>query len=151
EDPFPSDEMDLLSFQRGSKNSEGRETSVGFEFSKRLTPDFSLGVAWEYLFVEPRESGARNTSGAGNPAFSGKYSFFRSIEHEAILSTGLEVEPGGVGPQRVADRVTTISPSFFFGKGLGDIPDSLNFLKPLSATGSFSVDNSSESFYRDWR
>ena len=33
EDPFPSDEMDLLRFQRGSKNKEGRETSVGFEFS----------------------------------------------------------------------------------------------------------------------
>ena len=33
EDPFPSDEMDLLSFQRSSKNKQGRETSVGFEFS----------------------------------------------------------------------------------------------------------------------
>ena len=61
EDPFPSDEMDLLRFQRGSKNKEGRETSVGFEFSKRLTPDFALGVGWEYLFVEPREADARRT------------------------------------------------------------------------------------------
>ena len=74
EDPFPSDEMDLLSFTRGSKNKEGRETSVGFEFSKRLTPDFALAVGWEYLFVEPREADARRTSGAANPEFSAKCS-----------------------------------------------------------------------------
>jgi hypothetical protein len=64
EDPFPSDEMDLLTFERGSKNKEGRETSVGFEFSKRLTPDLALGVEWEYLFAE--ESGEPRTSSHTN-------------------------------------------------------------------------------------
>ncbi|HEY7218470.1 MAG TPA: hypothetical protein VH985_08750 [Candidatus Binatia bacterium] len=146
EDPFPSDEMDLLSFERGSKNKEGRETSVGFEFSKRLTPDFALGVGWEYLFVEPREADVRRTSGAANPEFSAKYSFFRSIEHEAIFSAGLAVEAGGVGSKRVAERVTTISPALFFGKGWGDLPDSLSFLKPFALTGSFSVDNPANRF-----
>lgn len=146
EDPFPSDEVDLLSFQRGSKNAEGRETSVGFEFSKRLTPDFALGIGWEYLFVEPREADANRTSGAGNPELAAKYSFFRSIEHEAIFSTGLAVEAGGVGSKRVAERVTTISPALFFGKGLGDLPDALNFLKPFAVTGSFSVDNPANRF-----
>jgi len=32
EDPFPSDEMDLLTFDRAPKDKEGRETSFGFEF-----------------------------------------------------------------------------------------------------------------------
>lgn len=146
EDPFPSDELDLLSFTRGSKNQESRETSVGFEFSKRLTPDFALGVGWEYLFVEPREAGARQTSGAGNPEFSAKYSFFRSAEHEAIFTAGLAVESGGVGSKRVAERVTTISPAFFFGKGWGDLPDSLSFLKPFSITGAFTVNNPANRF-----
>jgi hypothetical protein len=146
EDPFPSDEMDLLRFQRGSKNKEGRETSVGFEFSKRLTPDFALGIGWEYLFVEPREADARRTSGAANPELSAKYSFLRSVEHEGIFSVGLNVEAGGVGSQRVAERVTTISPAFFFGKGWGDLPDSLNFLKPFSVTGSFALNNPANRF-----
>ena len=146
EDPFPSDEMDLLSFQRGSKNKEGRETSVGFEFSKRLTPDFALGVGWEYLFLEPREADARRTSGAANPEFSAKYSLFRSIEHEGIFSVGLEVEAGGVGSKRVAERVTTISPAFYFGKGWGDLPNSLSYLKPFSITGSFAVNNPANRF-----
>ncbi len=65
DDPFASDEMDLLKVLRGSKNDEGRETSVGFEFSKRLSLDFALSVGWAYLFEEPPD-GTR-TSGAGNP------------------------------------------------------------------------------------
>ena len=141
EDPFPSDEMDLLNFNRAPKDKEGRETSVGFEFGKRLTPDFAVGVGWEYIFFNPREPDERSTSGAGNPEFSLKYALFRSVEHESILSVGLAIEAGGVGSKRVADRVTTISPALFFGKGFGDLPDSLTYLKPFSMTGSFAVNN----------
>jgi hypothetical protein len=141
EDPFPSDEMDLLTFDRAPKDKEGRETSFGFEFGKRLTPDFAIGIGWEYLFFAPREAGERNTSGAGNPEFSLKYALARSIEHEAILSVGLGVEAGGVGPKPVAERVTTITPALFFGKGLGDLPDSFAYLKPLAITGSLGVNN----------
>jgi hypothetical protein len=139
EDPFPSDEMDLLKVERESKDKEGRKTSVGFEFSKRLSPDFAIGVGWDYLFFDPREAGNSSTSGAGNPEFSLKYSLLRSAEREGILSIGLGVEPGRIGPRRVAERITTVTPSLFFGKGLGDLPDSLNYLKPLAVTGSLGV------------
>ena len=137
DDPFASDELDLLKVNRGSKNDDGRETSVGFEFSKRLTPDFALGVGWEYLFKEPT-NGSR-TSGAGNPDFSFKYVFLRSAEHEGILSAGFGTEVGGIGPARVAERISTFTPSLFFGKGMGDLPDSLKYLKPLAINGSFQV------------
>jgi hypothetical protein len=141
EDPFPSDEMDLFTFERGSKNEEGRETSVGFEFSKRLTPDFAIGVEWEYLFVDPREAGEKRTSGAGNPEFSLKYALFRSAAYESIVSVGFGVEPGGVGSKRVAERVTTLTPALFFGKGFGDLPDSLSYLKPFAITGALALNN----------
>jgi len=137
EDPFASDELDLLKVNRGSKNNDGRETSVGFEFSKRLTPDFSLGVGWDYLFQEPT-NGSR-TSGAGNPEFGFKYVLLRSAEHEGIFSAGFNAEVGGIGPARVAERISTFSPTLFFGKGFGDLPDGLNFLKPLAITGTVGV------------
>ncbi len=139
DDPFPSDEMDLLKVEKESKDKEGRKTSVGFEFSKRLSPDFAIGVGWNYLFFDPREAGKSSTSGAGNPEFSLKYVLLRSAEREGILSVGFSVEPGGVGPRRVAERVTTLTPGLFFGKGLGDLPDSLNYLQPLAITGSLGV------------
>jgi hypothetical protein len=146
EDPFPSDEVDLLSVNRAPKDQEGRETSLGFEFGKRLTPDFAISVGWEYIFFNPREAGARSTSGAGNPEFGVKYSILKSAEHEGIVSIGLEVEAGGAGSRRVAERVTTISPTLLFGKGLGDLPDSLTFLKPFSVTGSLAVANPANRF-----
>ncbi len=137
DDPFPSDEMDLLNVSRGSKNENGRETSAGFEIGKRLTPDFALGVGWRYLFEEPTD--APRTSGAGNPEFSAKYALLRSPEHESILSAGFNAEVGGIGPARVAERISTFTPALFFGKGLGDLPDSLNYLKPLAITASLGV------------
>ncbi|MFQ5683351.1 MAG: hypothetical protein ACE5HC_08785 [Candidatus Binatia bacterium] len=139
EDPFISDEMDLLKFERGSISKEGRETSLGFEFAKRLTRDLTLGVEWEYLFADQNGDEESQTSGAGNPEFSLKYALFRSITHEFILSSGFAVEPGGVGPIRVAERVTTLTPSLFFGKGLGDLPESVKYLKPIAITGSLGI------------
>jgi hypothetical protein len=138
EDPFPSDELAVTGV-RGSKNIEERESSFGFEFAKRLTPDLALGIGWENIFIDPGEPGERRFSGAGNPEFSIKYALLRSAEREAILSLGLGVEPGGVGSRKVAERVTTITPALFFGKGLGDLPDTLNYLKPLAVTGSVGV------------
>jgi hypothetical protein len=67
DDPFVSDELDLLKVNKGSKNEDGTETSVGFEFSKRLTPDFDLSVGWDYLFFDPREAGKSSTSGQATP------------------------------------------------------------------------------------
>src|ERR1700675_3827331 len=65
EDPFVSDEMDLLSFNRGSKTKEGRESGLGFEISKRLHPDFAVAVGWKYIFVDP--SDGPKIAGGGNP------------------------------------------------------------------------------------
>ena len=37
-----------------------------------------------------------------------------------------------------AESFTTFSPTFFFGKGFGDLPDSMSMLKPLAITGTFA-------------
>ncbi len=137
EDPFASDEMDLLAIRRGPRASEGRETGFGFEISKRLHPDFAVSVAWEYLLVDP--SDGRKIAGGANPEIGFKYVAFRSPAHEAIFSAGLSVEPGGAGAKRVAEKVTTISPAIYFGKGFGDLPDALNYLKPLALAGAVEL------------
>ena len=127
EDPFPSDELDILTVNRGPKDKEGRETSFGFEFGKRLTPDLAIGIGWEYIFFNPRQAGERSTSGAGNPEFGVKYSVLKSAEHEGIISVGLNIEAGGAGSRRVAERVTTIAPALYFVNVWGDRPYSLAF------------------------
>jgi hypothetical protein len=137
DDPFVSDEVDLLKVNKGSRNQDGAETSVGFEFSKRLTPDFDLSVGWQYLFQQP--TNGPSTSGAGNPDFGFKYVLARSPDHEFILTSGFGAEVGGIGPARVAERISTFAPGLLFGKGLGDLPDSLKYLRPVSINGQLQV------------
>ena len=63
----------------------------------------------------------------------------RSPEHEVILTSGFGAEVGGIGPARVAERISTFAPGLLFGKGLGDLPDSLKYLRPLSINGQLQV------------
>ena len=66
-----------------------------------------------------------------------KYQLFKSDPHESILSAGLGLEVGGTGQALVgAESFDVLKPALFFGKGLGDLPDSLAYLKPLAITGS---------------
>ena len=57
-----------------------------------------------------------------------------------MLSLGGGVEVGGTGNKHVgADTFSTWTPALFFGKGFGDFPEELLFLKPLALTGVVGV------------
>ena len=47
---------------------------------------------------------------------------------------------GGSGRSSLVNNYSTISPKIYFGKGFGDLPDSLKFLKPLALTGTIALD-----------
>jgi hypothetical protein len=64
------------------------------------------------------------------------------------MSVGLIVDWGGSGATGVgADSFTTYTPTFFFGKGFGDLPDSIWWARPLALTGQvgYSVPGSGQS------
>ena len=70
----------------------------------------------------------------------GKYQLLKNDAHEAIVSVGLGVEIGGTGSSSIgADLFSTWAPGIFFGKGFGDLPEALRFLKPLALTGSAGI------------
>src|SRR5262249_40072793 len=61
--------------------------------------------------------------------------------HEILLSVGLDWAIGGVGSKDVgANSFSTLSPALFFGKGFGDLPESVNWLRPFALTGTFGAD-----------
>jgi hypothetical protein len=67
-----------------------------------------------------------------------KYEAYRDNQHEALISVGLAWGIGHSGARDVgADAPNTIQPGLFFGKGLGDLPDSLSWLRPFAITGAF--------------
>ena len=138
EDPFVSDELSLL-FNYIKEPGEGAEPSVrastlSLEYSKRITPRLGISIGEEYQHLDFGSEGSEN--GFSNLELGLKYQLFTSDPHETILSLGLAAEIGGTGSKRIgAESFTVLSPAVFFGKGLGDLPDSLRFLRPLAFTG----------------
>jgi hypothetical protein len=120
------------------ETAQGRETAIAVELAKRITPNLGIELGEEFIHLNPKHE--HEASGFGNLELGAKYQFFTSAEHEAILSLGVEVEIGGTGQQRVeADSFSTWTPAFFFGKGLGDLPENLSLLRPAALTGLVGV------------
>ena len=136
DDPFIADELSLptISTIRTPDDGGTRETDISIDFAKRITPKLVLEIGQTFTSLDPRKGGSAN--GFGNLELGGKYELLESDAHEAIISAGLDVEIGGTGAKAVgADSFTTWTPGIFFGKGFGDLPESVRFLKPLALTG----------------
>jgi len=136
DDPFVSDEFSLLyhSIKANDKTGEPKASSLDVAYSKRIIPNFGIEVAESYQRLQLE--GENSVSGYGNLEVSAKYQFYTSAEHETILSFGVSDEVGNTGSRKVgAESFSFISPAFFFGKGFGDLPDSMSFLRPLAVTG----------------
>ena len=139
DDPFVADELSLPSVSHIKQPASPEQpatslTTVSGEFSKRITPNLGFSLEGEWLNLA--RDGKQDHSGFGNLELGLKYQFFKSDPHETILSAGLGLEVGGTGQALVgAESFDVLKPALFFGKGLGDLPDSLAYLKPFAVTG----------------
>lgn len=140
EDPFVADEASLptISFLKSSDQPSTRETDFAVDMSKRLTETF--GVGFGAVYKQLQTEGADTQHGFDNLAASLKYQFFKNDEHEAIASVGLDIDIGGSGSKRVgAESFSTFTPAIFFGKGFGDLPQEMKYLRPLAITGQVGI------------
>ena len=107
------------------RRSSFKQLDISGEFSKRITEDFAVSFAptWTHLYAPggPTMTGA---SGFQNMETTFKYRLFKNAEHEFVMSAGLDIEWGGSGAQDVgAERFNVYTPTLYFGKGFGDLPD----------------------------
>jgi hypothetical protein len=139
DDPGVNDELSLptvANFKTGDDPSF-RQRDISGEFSKRITEAFAVSFGSTFSsFRPPGGPTGMGTSGFQNLETTFKYRVFKDPEHEFVMSLGLSVEWGGTGAQSVgADPFNTYSPTLFFGKGLGDLPDTLSWIRPVAITG----------------
>ncbi len=140
DDPFVADEGSLptLSTIR-PPGEDAREFDVEFDFSKRITPYLDAEFTWDAPNLFPRDG--RDKTGLTNLVVGSKFQFYTNAPHEFITSLGLNVTVGGTGSIEVGrDPFTTWSPGLFFGKGFGDLPKDLPWLRPVALTGNISFD-----------
>jgi hypothetical protein len=140
DDPFVADEMSLPTLTKNPSDPTGLQSySVEADIAKRLTSDFGLTAAYSWNYAQPK--GAPAQYGFGGLSTGAQYQLFINNEHEFMGLLGLDVDWGHTGAVNHggADDHTTLSPVFDFGKGFGDLPDSLLWLKPFAITGNIGA------------
>jgi hypothetical protein len=134
DDPFISDEFSILiNHIKQSDDEPGKLTQIDIDFSKRILPNFGLEFQEAYIHLGSKGDGSAN--GWDNLGVGAKWQFLTNEEHELILSAGTDIDIGGTGAHQVSESFSAITPALFFGKGLGDLPESVSFLRPFAFTG----------------
>jgi len=140
DDPFVADEMSLPTFTLNPTASDGsREFDIGSDLSQLITPnwDFTIGSDWAHI----RAPGMPTVTGWTGLRTGTQYQLFINAPHEAMALAAMNATWANTGNLSVgAPDFTTLSPTFDFGKGFGDLPDSLPWLKPFALTGNLSID-----------
>jgi len=143
DDPFVADELSLPTLSQRKTGASGDAaatlgTDTSVDFTKRITPNLGLGFGATWLRQHP--DGADAVSGFDNLSAGLKYQFYKSDGHETILSVGADWDIGHTGAKRIgAESFSTVTPALFFGKGLGELAESMKYLRPFALTGSLGL------------
>jgi len=143
DDPFVADELSLptINWQKNPASGEepgSQETDFSVDVAKRITENFGIEIGATYKHIRPE--GGATLNGFDDVAAGFKYKFYQNDVHEAIMSAGIDWDIGGTGSRRVgAESFSTITPGIFFGKGFGDLPSDMKFLRPLAITGLVGI------------
>ena len=138
DDPCVADELSLptASWMRNGDDPSASEVDLSAEFSKRITDTFGVSVGSTWTHIRP--PGGPSVSGWQNLESSFMSQFYTNAEHEFVMSAALNVEWGGTGSNSLgADSFSTLTPTFFFGKGFGDLPESFGWVRAFAVTGQF--------------
>jgi hypothetical protein len=134
DDPFAADELSLPTVSYFKSSGVGT-TDVGFEFDKLIFPKFALGISGDWLNVKP--DGVPATRGLDDFTLIAKYQLWQNDAHETVFSIGGTWKIGGSGSSSVgADSANTFTPTIYFGKGFGDLPATLKYIRPVAITGT---------------
>jgi hypothetical protein len=136
----PGDEFylnyNMLPLSSGGVGTPNRSTNFTATYGKTITDD--LGVFIEETYTGIGLSGAGTAWGWQNLDGDLKYLAVNNIDHEFVMSLGLDRETGGTGAIRVgASPSGATKPEIYFGKGLGDLD--VGYLRPLAVTTYSSV------------
>ena len=137
DDPCVADEMSLptVSWSKTGDVPPASEWDVSAEISKRITEDFgiSIGDTWSQI----RPPGGPTQAGFSDLETTLQYQLLKDGSQELALLLGLIVDWGGTGATNsgLGTSYSALTPTFYFGKGFGDLPDATGWLRAFAVTG----------------
>jgi hypothetical protein len=148
DDPCVADELSLptISWSKTADTPPATEWDVSTEISKRITEDLgiSIGDTWSQI----HQPGGFTNAGFGNLETTLQYQLLKDSSHEFAELLGLIVDWGGTGASNsgIATPYTLLTPTYYFGKGFGDLPDQAGWLRAFAMTGEIGYQIPSRSF-----
>jgi hypothetical protein len=148
DDPCVADEMSLptVSWSKTGDVPPAGELDVSGELSKRITEDFgiSIGETWTQI----RQPGSPTLAGFSDLETTLQYQLLKNDEHELAMLLGLIVDWGGTGATNsgIGTPYSLLTPTFYFGKGFGDLPDEAGWLRAFAVTGQIGYQMPTTSF-----
>jgi hypothetical protein len=126
-------------FKRPVDGGNVVDNRFDWSFFRLLTPTLGFDVdgAWVH-----RNWGNALRSGSDVTSLGLKGLVYRNDLHEMLVSARLGWGIGHSGAQGIsANAPDLLQPGIFFGKGLGDLPDGLAWLRPFGITGAVTLDH----------
>ncbi len=136
DDPCVADELSFptVSWSKSGDVPATTQLDLSGDIAKRITENFGItvGTTWTRLTTP----GVPRTSGFQNLDTTFQYQLLKDGPGEFAMTAEISVEWGGTGAKALGtDSFSTITPSVQFGKGLGNLPDSVGWARPFALTG----------------
>jgi hypothetical protein len=148
DDPCVADELSspTVSWSKTGDVPSAGELDVSGELSKRITEDFGISIGNTWTQIPP--PGGPTQAGFDNLETTAQYQLYKNSEHELALLLGLIVDWGSTGAidSGIATPWGSLTPTFYFGKGFGDLPDQAGWLRAFAVTGQIGYQMPTRSF-----
>src|SRR5277367_446209 len=148
DDPCVADEMSLptVAWSKTADVPPASQLDLSFDFSKRITENFGVTVSQGWTSL--RQADGTLTQGLGNFETTFQYQILKDREHELAILSGLIVDWGHTGStgSGFATDYSLVTPTLYFGKGFGGLPESLSWARPFALTGQVGYQIPTNSF-----
>jgi hypothetical protein len=142
DDPAVADEAIVPNFSSVKRPNEGGnvvDSRFDWAFFRLLTPSLGFGIDGAGVH---RNWGNSQRSGFEVTSLNLKGEVYRNNLHEILVSADLGWGIGHSGSQGIAANAPDLLESgIFFGKGFGDLPDGLAWLRPFAITGAVTFEH----------
>jgi hypothetical protein len=148
DDPCVADEMSLptVSWSKTADMPPASEWDISGELSKRITENFgvSIGETWTQI----RQPNGLVTAGFQDLETTFQYQLLKDSSHELALMAGVVVDWGNTGANNsgLGTSYSTLTPTFYIGKGFGELPESVSWARPFAVTGQIGYQVPTSSF-----
>src|SRR6267378_1696245 len=135
--PTPADFYNPPYFVKLPDTATTHEIDIPSTYSRLVTKDWGVFFTETFRILDVANKG--RLSGFDNLVIGTQYQLYTNPEHQFVFTVGGTAAIGGTGAPGIASSFSTLTPTVYIGKGFGDLPDSVAWLRPLTISATAAV------------